>query len=198
MQRRAACLASWFSVDGPLSPDCSAPLNQVTKLNTADSPLANRTKNELAGTFLITYLMTRSKSNSCLSVTDLKVFPLAEEKSSRLALKSPPPEEQSVPSLTSRGKQYPQNSPAQRGHVHVGCRYNLITDKMENSLWNTDLNHGFGQKLRSEQLQHGVHYVLPALPEDVAMPMGKVKHCLGCCLCLAVTSKHSRKVFHRL
>lgn len=39
MQRRAACLASWFSVDGPLSPDCSAPLNQVTKLSTADSPL---------------------------------------------------------------------------------------------------------------------------------------------------------------
>lgn len=34
-------MASWFSVDGPLSPDCSAPLNvnQLTKLNIADSPL---------------------------------------------------------------------------------------------------------------------------------------------------------------
>lgn len=41
MQRMAACLASWFSVDGPLVPDCSAPLSQVTKLNTADSPLVN-------------------------------------------------------------------------------------------------------------------------------------------------------------
>lgn len=43
MQRIAACLASWFSVDGPLSPDCSAPLNvnQLTKLNTADSPLTS-------------------------------------------------------------------------------------------------------------------------------------------------------------
>lgn len=41
MQSSAACLASWFSVDGPLCPDCSAPLNvnQLTKLNTADSPL---------------------------------------------------------------------------------------------------------------------------------------------------------------
>lgn len=41
MQRMAACLTSWFSVDGPLNPDCSAPLNvnQLTKLNTADSPL---------------------------------------------------------------------------------------------------------------------------------------------------------------
>lgn len=104
MQRRAACLASWFSVDGPLSPDCSAPLNQVTKLNTADSPLPNRTRNKLAGAFPITYLMTRSTTDSCLSLTDLKAFPLAEEKSSRLALKSPPPEEQSVPSLTSRGQ----------------------------------------------------------------------------------------------
>lgn len=61
---------------------------------------------------------------------------------------------------------------------------------------NTDLNHGFGQELRPEQLQHGVHYVLPALPKDVAMPMGKVKHRLGCCLCLTVTSKHARKVFY--
>jgi len=44
MQRTAACLASWFSVDGPLSPDCSAPLSvsQLTKLNTADSPLTTR------------------------------------------------------------------------------------------------------------------------------------------------------------
>lgn len=43
MQRMAACLASWFSVDGPLSPDGSAPLNvnQFTKLNTADSPLTS-------------------------------------------------------------------------------------------------------------------------------------------------------------
>lgn len=61
---------------------------------------------------------------------------------------------------------------------------------------NTDLNHGFGQQLRPEQLQHGVHDVLPALPQDVTMPMGKVKHRLGCCLCLAVTSKHARKVFY--
>lgn len=44
MQSSAACLASWFSVDGPLCPDCSAPLNvnQLTKLNTADSPLAEK------------------------------------------------------------------------------------------------------------------------------------------------------------
>lgn len=44
MQRSAACLASWFSVDGPLCPDCSAPLkvNQLTKLNTADSPLTEK------------------------------------------------------------------------------------------------------------------------------------------------------------
>lgn len=41
MQRTAACLASWFSVDGPRVPDCSAPLSQVTKLSTADSPLGN-------------------------------------------------------------------------------------------------------------------------------------------------------------
>lgn len=39
MQSMAACLASWFSVDGPLSPDCSLNVNQLTKLNTADSPL---------------------------------------------------------------------------------------------------------------------------------------------------------------
>lgn len=82
--------------------------------------------------------------------------------------------------------------------MHGGCRYSLTTDNMDNGLWNTDLNHGFGQKLRSEQLQHGVHDVLPALSEDVAMPMGKVKHGLGCCLGLAVTPKHSREVFHRL
>lgn len=69
---------------------------------------------------------------------------------------------------------------------------------MKSSLWNTDLNHSFGQELRSEQLQHGIHDVLPALPEDVAMTMGEVKHCLGCCLRLAVTSKDSGKVFHRL
>lgn len=44
MQRTATCLASWFSVDGPLSPDCSAPLSvsQLTKLSTADSPLGNK------------------------------------------------------------------------------------------------------------------------------------------------------------
>lgn len=41
IQTMAACFASWFSVDGPLSPDCSAPLSvsQFTKLSTADSPL---------------------------------------------------------------------------------------------------------------------------------------------------------------
>lgn len=41
MQWTAACLASWFSVDGPLSPDCSAPLSvsQLKTLSTADSPL---------------------------------------------------------------------------------------------------------------------------------------------------------------
>ncbi len=61
-----------------------------------------------------------------------------------------------------------------------------------------DLDHGFGQQLGSEQLQHGVHYVLPALPQDVAVPMGEVKHCLGCCLCLTIAAKHCRKVFHRL
>lgn len=30
------------------------------------------------------------------------------------------------------------------------------------------------------------------------MPMGKVKHCLGGCLCLTIAAKHCRKVFHRL
>ena len=53
MQRTAACLASWFSVDGPLSPDCSAPLsvNQLTKLNTADSPLNATQQENLIFTF---------------------------------------------------------------------------------------------------------------------------------------------------
>lgn len=69
---------------------------------------------------------------------------------------------------------------------------------MDKSFWNTDLNHGFGQEFGSEQLQHGVHYVLPALPQDVAVPMGEVKHGLGCCLCLTVAAKHCRKVFNRL
>lgn len=77
-------------------------------------------------------------------------------------------------------------------------RYYLITDRMEKSVWSTDLDHGFGKELSSEQLQHGVHDVLPALPQDVAVPMGEVKHCLGGCLCLTVAAKHCRKVFHRL
>lgn len=49
MQRAAACLASWFSMDGPLSPDCSAPLSvsQLTKLRTADSPLTQHTHSHI-------------------------------------------------------------------------------------------------------------------------------------------------------
>lgn len=46
IQSRAACLASWFSVEGPRCPDCSAPplsVNQLTKLSTADSPLRKGT-----------------------------------------------------------------------------------------------------------------------------------------------------------
>lgn len=61
-----------------------------------------------------------------------------------------------------------------------------------------DLNHGFGQQLCPEQLQHGLHDVLPALSQDVAVPMGQVKHSFGCRLSLAVAAKHCREVFHRL
>lgn len=81
-------------------------------------------------------------------------------------------------------------------YYHTG--YYLITDRMERSFWSADLNHGFGQELSSEQLQHGVHYVLPAFSQYVAMPMGEVKYCLGGCLCLTVAAKHCRKVFNRL
>lgn len=69
---------------------------------------------------------------------------------------------------------------------------------MEKSFWCTDLNHGFGQQLSPEQLQHGVHYVLPAFSEYVAMPVGEVKHCLGGCLRLTVAAKHCGKVLNRL
>lgn len=41
IQSKATLLASWFSVDGPLTLDCSVPLSvsQLTKLSTVDSPL---------------------------------------------------------------------------------------------------------------------------------------------------------------
>lgn len=41
IQSKATLLASWFSVDGPRTLDCSGPLNvsQLTKLRTVDSPL---------------------------------------------------------------------------------------------------------------------------------------------------------------
>lgn len=84
MQRMAACLASWFSVDGPLSPDCSAPLNvnQLTKLNTADSPLTWNRDRKLT---LLLALVVRSLQSTSQMVdefvcTDLKVFPPFEEK----------------------------------------------------------------------------------------------------------------------
>lgn len=63
---------------------------------------------------------------------------------------------------------------------------------------NNDLNHGFGQQFSSEQLQQRVHDVLPALPQDVAMPMSEVEHRLGGCLGLTVTAKHGGKILHRL
>lgn len=41
IQSKAILLASWFSVDGPRTLDCSVPLSvsQLTKLSTVDSPL---------------------------------------------------------------------------------------------------------------------------------------------------------------
>ena len=65
-------------------------------------------------------------------------------------------------------------------------------------MFSPDLHHGFGQQLGSEQLEHGVHDVLPALPQDVAVPMGEVKHRLGCRLGLVVTAEHCGEVLHRL
>lgn len=51
-------------------------------------------------------------------------------------------------------------------------RGRITAERESTSGLRPDLDHGFGQELSSEQLQHGVQDVLPALPQDVAMPMG--------------------------
>ncbi|TNN24216.1 hypothetical protein EYF80_065661 [Liparis tanakae] len=173
MQSTAACLASWFSVDGPLCPDCSAPLSvsQLTKLSTADSPLTTRgtrpgftlsQRNLPIGLHEILHLRTTS--------TEFEKWPLDGSAARRM-------------------------SSCLRAQVSAGYHKALTREGGERS---PDLHHGFGQELGSEQLEHGVHDVLPALPQDVAVPMGEVKHRLGCGLRFIIAAKHCRKVFHRL
>lgn len=112
-----------------------------------------------------------------------------------LAPQNPPPEATSIvcEHWTAGGSRTCRNDNPQTQSL-TKCNVRVF----RSSKWSTDLNHGFGEEFGSEQLQHRVHYILPALPEDVAMPMGKVKHCLGGCLCLTIAAKHCRKVFHRL
>lgn len=62
----------------------------------------------------------------------------------------------------------------------------------------SDLEHGFGQQLGSEQLQHRLHDVLPALPQDVAVAMGQVKNRFGRRLRFGVTAENRGKVLHGL
>lgn len=60
------------------------------------------------------------------------------------------------------------------------------------------LHHSLRQQLGSEELQHGLHDILPALSEDVAMTMGQMEYCLGCNVSFRVASKHTGQVLNRL
>lgn len=60
------------------------------------------------------------------------------------------------------------------------------------------LHHSFGQQLSSEELQHGLHDILPTLPQDVTMTMGQMEYCLGCNVGFGVASKHTGQVLNRL
>jgi len=55
--------------------------------------------------------------------------------------------------------------------------------------WQTYHHKDFGEKFCTEQLQHAVKDVLPAIMQYVTVPMCQPKHCPCSQLCLGIVAK---------